>query len=96
MPKRKQHAPQFKAKVALEALKGLESASALAARFELHPSQISHWKRQLLDHAADLFTTTKNHRGNQQRDAQEAALYEQIGRLKMENEFLKKKAALFD
>jgi len=95
MPKRKQHSPQFKAKVALEALKGIEPVSVLAARFEVHPTQISHWKRQLLDGAGEVFST-KNARQKQQDAAHEAQLYEQIGRLKMENEWLKKKAARFD
>lgn len=92
MTKRKQHSPQFKARVALEALKGIETTSALAARFEVHPTQISHWKRQLLDGASDLFLTKNGHK-KQQNDLHETDLYEQIGRLKMENEFLKKKAA---
>lgn len=92
MAKRRQHSPQFKARVALEALKGIETAQQLAARFEIHPSQISTWKRQLLESASDLFV-----RGTKRDDnsAREAELYEQIGRLKMENEWLKKKAERF-
>ena len=89
MAKRKQHSPEFKAKVALEALKGLETAQQLAARFGIHPTQISHWKRQLLDGAAAVFANGKARR---QDESDEAELYEQIGRLKMENEWLKKKA----
>jgi len=89
MAKRKQHSPQFKAKVALEALKGIETTQTLAARFGIHPTQISHWKRQLLDGAADVFSNGKQHQASQ---AHEAELFEQIGRLKMENEWLKKKA----
>ena len=89
MAKRKQHSPDFKAKVALEALKGVETAQQLAARFGIHPTQISHWKRQLLDGAAGLFENGKTPR---QDENNEAELYEQIGRLKMENEWLKKKA----
>ena len=89
MAKRKQHSPQFKAKVALEALKGIETTQQLAARFGIHPTQISHWKRQLLDGAAGVFAN-----GKQKSTAEdhEAELFEQIGRLKMENEWLKKKA----
>lgn len=89
MAKRKQHSPQFKARVALEALKGIETAQQLAARFGIHPTQISHWKRRLLAGAADVFASGKG----QRRDGDgEAELYEQIGRLKVENEYLKKKA----
>lgn len=89
MAKRKHHSPQFKAKVALEALKGIETTQTLAARFGIHPTQISHWKRQLLDGAADVFSNGKQKTLDDDREAQ---LYEQIGRLKMENEYLKKKA----
>lgn len=98
MKKRKQHTPQFKAKVALEALKGIETTSTLAARFEVHPTQISHWKCQLLRGAAEAFSNGKhNGKAGKQQDPDRllADLYEQIGRLKMENEFMKKKAALF-
>ena len=88
MAKRKQHSPQFKAKVALEVLKGLEITQQLAARFSIHPTQISHWKRHLLNGAPILF---ENGKAPLQGERDEAALYEQIGRLKMENEWLKKK-----
>jgi transposase-like protein len=92
MPQRKERSPQFKAKVALEALKGIETTATLAARFGVHPSQIGHWKRQLLDGAPELFNQA-NHRPKP--ETHDAELYEQIGRLKMELEWLKKKAALF-
>ncbi|GGO62854.1 Transposase [Roseovarius pacificus] len=52
MSKRKQHAPEFKAKVALEALKGEETAAELASRFGVHPTMIHHWKRALLEGAS--------------------------------------------
>ena len=91
MTKRKQHTPQFKAKVALEAVKGIETTQALAARYGIHPTQISAWKRQLLDGAAEVFDG--KHPASRARDeGRETELYEQIGRLKMENEWLKKKA----
>lgn len=95
MSKRKQHSPEFKAKVALEALKGFETTAALAARFEIHPAQISHWKRQLLEEVSGIFSNGKA-RQQQNQEALLTELYEQIGRLKMENEWLKKKAARFD
>jgi len=93
MAKRKQHSAKFKTKVALEALKGLETTAALAQRFSVHPNQISAWKRQLLDGAEEIFTC-KNQRRDQQNGALEAQLYEQIGRLKIENDYLKKKLML--
>jgi transposase-like protein len=87
MPQRKERSPHFKANVALEALKGLETTASLAARFSVHPSQIGHWKPQLLDGALELFA--RGHQASQQ-DNHESELYEQIGRLKMELEWLKK------
>lgn len=89
MPKRKQHSPQFKAKLALEALKGLDTTQALAARYGVHPTQISTWKRHLLDGAAEVFAGKRKTRSDD--EAHRAELYEQIGRLKMEVEWLKKK-----
>ena len=88
----------FKFRVALEAVKGQQTISELAGKHQLHPNQISQWKRQLLEDGADVFA----HNGSQAHQAQEAMqseLYEQIGRLKMELEsprgYPKKKAAQF-
>ena len=79
MAKRKQHSAQFKTKVALEALKGIEPASVLAARSGVHPTMISRWKNQLLDHAQQAFST-KHDRSQHETEALQAELYEQIGR----------------
>jgi putative transposase len=94
MRKRKQYSAQFKFKVALEADRGLKTINQLASEHGLHPNQVSQWKRQLLDEGATVFSPGTNHRGRDQA-APEAELYEQIGRLKMELEWLKKKAARF-
>jgi transposase-like protein len=92
MPKRKRRSAQFKFQVALEAAKGTQTINELASQYEVHPSQISEWKSQLLKDGASVFSTTT---ARQQRDqeALQAELYEQVGRLKMELEWLKKKAA---
>jgi transposase-like protein len=92
MPKRKRRSAQFKFQVALEAAKGTQTINELASQYEVHPSQISEWKSQLLKDGASVFSTTT---ARQQRDqeALQAELYEQIGRFKMELEWLKKKAA---
>jgi len=91
---RRRFSADYKFRVALEAAKGQETLSELATKYGLHPNQISQWKRQLLESGADVFS----HNGNKEAQAQAAEqseLYEQIGRLKMELEWLKKKAAPF-
>ena len=88
--KRKRRTAKFKFEVALEAAKGQKTVAELASEHQLHPSQISQWKRQLLDDGERLF---RNEASRQERDQAllETELYEQIGRLKMELEWLKKK-----
>ena len=90
--KRRRHSAAYKFKVALEAAKGDKTLSRLAEQYQLHPGQISEWKRQLLDDGTSVFQTSRAQKEREQA-TQEAALYEQIGRLKMELEWLKKKFA---
>ena len=92
--KRKQHSAAFKAQVALAALKGDRTVNELAGQFGVHPTLIHTWKKQLLQGAEAVFRN-----GVQlvtaDAEAQKAELFEQIGRLKMELEWVKKKAAAF-
>jgi len=87
MPRRprRNHSPAFKAKVALEAVKGEEPLIQIAERFDVHPNQITKWKRQLLEGAAVVF-------GEEDEAAKEgpniAELHAKIGELTMENDFL--------
>jgi transposase-like protein len=83
----------FKAKVALAAAKGDKTLAELTKQFDVYPAQISAWKQQLLQRAEELFADRRRKKAAAAVDEQ--ALFEQIGRLKMENEWLKKKAAQF-
>lgn len=89
--KRRQYSPEYKFKTALEAAKGTKTLSEMSSDTGVHPNQISQWKGQLLDNGPSLFR--RNDARQQRKQEQlEAELYEQIGRLKMELEWLKKKA----
>jgi putative transposase len=90
--KRKRHSAAFKAKVALEAAKQTRTVADLAKVFQVHPVQISQWKRQLLDGAESLFRDGRR-REQEEEQATQAELYERIGRLNMEVEWLKKSVA---
>jgi transposase-like protein len=87
--KRRQYSDQFKFKVALEAIKGLETTNELASRFQVHPNQVRNWKKKLAEEGSMVFERKSGKQQDLSTD--EAELYEQIGRLKMELEWLKKK-----
>ena len=91
--KRKNHSAEFKAKVALEAIRGDKSIAEIASIYEVHPNQVTTWKKQLLEEAPGLFSR-KREREDESSEAEKARLYEEIGRMKIENEWLKKKFPL--
>ena len=94
MPRKQKHSASFRAKVALAAVKEVHTVSELASQFGVHPTQIHQWKRRLLDGAEAVFTAAPGE-VRRRDDSEVAELYEQIGRLKIELEWLKKKAAQF-
>lgn len=81
---RRNHAPGFKAKVALEAIKGEQTLAELAQRYQVHPNQITEWKRQLLERAAEVFSKDRKTEPNMSIKE----LHAKIGQLAVENDFL--------
>lgn len=88
--KRRVFTDKFKAKVALEAIKGVKSAAELATEYQLHPNQITQWKKQLISQAAEIFSKGNKESKGACEDLS-ASLYEEIGRLKMDIKWLEKK-----
>jgi len=91
--KRRSFSAGFRSKVALAAAKGDKTLAELASQFGVYPNQISAWKKQLTERMSELF---EDGRKRKQPETESAQLYEQIGRLKVEVDWLKKKAAEFD
>jgi transposase len=91
--KRKQYSPAFKAKVALDAVRGEKTVSELASGYSLHPTVINNWKRQLLEGASDLFESPRKPPAEASQQAQIDELYRQIGQLKVERDFLASRSA---
>ena len=88
--KRKQHTAEFKSKVAIETLRERETVNEIASKYQVHPSQISQWKKQLLEGSREIFASPK--KSLIQKEAKlKDELYKEIGRLKMDVEWLKKK-----
>jgi transposase-like protein len=91
---RKSYTADFKAKVALQAIKGDRSVSELAAKFEVKPTQIRLWKKTMLEEMPGIFSDKRKKKAVSD-EGEKAKLYEQIGRLKVENDWLKKKSDEF-
>lgn len=90
--KRRNHSPKFKAKVALTALRNEETVAELSTRFGVHPTMINNWKKALFEGAADIFG--KNQKSAKQTESNMDDLYKEIGKLKVENDFLSRKLNL--
>jgi len=89
--KRRQHSAELKARVGLEALKGIEPIHTIAAKYQVHPVQVSQWKKEAAERLPEVFAR-KPAADAEEAKAREKELFEEIGRLKMELEWLKKKA----
>ena len=92
-PKRKSYTGSFKAKVGLEAIRGIKTVNEIGQEYGVHPTMVGQWKKEIIEHAGTLFEIK---RGRKKTDDQSAPdrLYSEIGRLKMELDWLKKKSGL--
>jgi len=88
--KRRKFTEKFKAKVAIEAIRGVKTLSELAKEYQVHPNQISDWKRRVLTNTPELFVSGKKPASKTEEELT-APLYEEIGRLKMDVKWLEKK-----
>jgi transposase-like protein len=86
---RKKFTAEFKAKVAISALKEQKTVAELALQYEIHPTQIQTWKKQFIENSALVFSG--NQSSDKENQANESRLYEQVGKLQVQNEWLKKK-----
>jgi putative transposase len=91
--KRRNHSTQFKVKVALAAVKGDQTIAELASKYEVHATQITQWKKQLLDALPEAFSPKRKKEQQEQQELTDQ-LYQQIGQLKVELDWLKKKSGL--
>ena len=91
---RKTYSPKFKARVAVDALRGEKTLSQLGSQFKVHPIQIAKWRKQALDQIPELFVDGRRKAANSEPET--TVLFEQIGRLKVELDWLKKKAGTLD
>lgn len=87
---RRKHTAEFKARVAIEAIRGIKTMSEIAAEFEIHPVMVSNWKKEMLEHLPELFEN-KNARKDKDSDHEKEQLHSKVGQLTMEVDFLEKK-----
>ena len=91
---KKQYSPQFKAKVALEAVEGVKSIAELSGEYKIHPSVLNKWKRKLVEESVKIFEgDASKQEKSTDKEAEINELYRQIGKLKVENDFLADRSA---
>lgn len=91
---RKQYTPKFKARVAIEAIRGEKTLSQVGSQFKVHPMQIAKWRKTALEQMPELFVDGRTRKARD--ETNNDALYEEIGRLKVELDWLKKKVGMLD
>ena len=91
---RKSYSPKYKARVALEALRGEKTLSQLGSQCKVHPIQIAKWRKTAIEQLPELFVDGRRKAGNG--EVESTALFEEIGRLKVELDWLKKKAGMLE
>lgn len=90
---RKSYSGELKAKIALEAIKGQRTVNEIAARYGVHPNQVSQWKKQAIEELPGVFSDRRA-RAEAEEEAAKAELYQQIGQLKVELDWLKKRSGM--
>jgi transposase-like protein len=92
---RRRHSAEFKAQVALEAIRGQRTSNEIAGAYGIHPVQVAQWKKQVLDELPQMFSARRA-KAARDEEVLKAALYQQIGQLKVELDWLKKKVGRLD
>jgi transposase-like protein len=90
--KRRRHEPEFKARVAIEAMKGVKTIQQIAQEFDIHPVQVSDWKKMMQDGATELFSTGRKKGSEEQLEKEKEKLHAKIGQQAVEIDFLRKKS----
>lgn len=90
--KRRRHEPEFKARVALEALKGIKTIQQIAKEFDIHPVQVSDWKKVMTEGVSGIFGSTREKADTEDFERQRDELHAKIGQLTVEVDFLRKKS----
>jgi len=87
---RRKHSAEFKARVALEAIRGVKTLSEIAKEYEIHPVMVGNWKKEMLEHLPEIFEKKRGNK-DKQREKEKAQLHQKVGQLSMEVDFLEKK-----
>jgi transposase/putative transposase len=90
--KRRRHDPEFKARVALEAIKGIKTIQQIAKSYDVHPVQVSEWKKKMAEGASEVFGTSRGQSKEENFESERDQLHSKIGQLTVEVDFLRKKS----